>query len=540
MDIGHFIRDFVVVLLAGTVSGVICRLWSVSLLAGYLVVGALIGHGGLGLVGHPGHELELIAEAGALLLLFSVGIEFSIDDLVKLRRFFLVGGACQMILIAVPLTMVARWFGMSPAAALLAGTAGAFSSTILVFRALAEERQAASPHGRRALAVLLFQDAALIPLLLLVPLMTGDAPFPAWNDGLLLVGKTAAFILAVAILHRFMTELAAAWLASLRSVEIVVLITLALLGGLSWTAHRLELPPAIGAFAAGLVLSGNRLSKQIDAIILPFRETFAAVFFVTLGMLLQPSAVVSEPLLLAAGVVGMVILKTVGTAIALRLVGLSWQGAFGMALGLSQLGEFSFLLVSRGVNAGIISDLDYNRMLFIAVVTLVATPVMLRYGLKWAQSAGGTNGRRNVLSVSKATRAMVVGIGPIGAQVASRLETEGIEVTLVDLSPVNLHAFAQDGFTVHAGDARDPEVLASAGIVGCDLAVVCVPSDTVALDIVRTMRRVNASMPIVVRCRFQSISAKLIRSGATAVVSEEREAAGPLMEQCARFLGSGN
>lgn len=540
MEIGDFVRDFVLVLLAGMISGMVCRRLSVSLLAGYLIVGALIGHGGLGLVGRPGHELELIAEAGALFLLFSVAVEFSIDDLFRLRRFFFLGGAVQMTIIAIPLTLAARWFGMSPPAAILAGTAGAFSSTVLVFRALTEERATTSPHGRRALAILLFQDAALVPLLLFVPLMTGDAQLLSRNDVLMLVGKTVAFLLAVGLLHRFMTEVAAAWLASLRSVEIVVLTTLTLLGGLSWTAHQLDLPPAVGAFAAGIVLSGNRLSKQIDAIILPFRETFAAVFFVTLGMLLRPAAIVSEPLLIVAGIVGMIVLKSAGTAIALRIVGLSWQGAFGMGLGLSQLGEFSFLLVSRGVTAGIISELDYSRMLFIAVVTLMATPVLLRYGLKWAQSAEDAVSRSNVHFVSKATRAMVVGIGPIGGQVASRLETEGIEVTLIDLSPVNLHAFAQAGFTVHVGDARDQKILAHAGILSCDLAVVCVPKDAVAIDIVRAVRRANAIVPIVVRCRFQSLAPKLIRSGATAVVSEEQEAAGPLMDKCSQYLGTSN
>jgi len=536
LDIGHFVRDVVVVLLAGTASSIVCKRWSISLVAGYLVVGALIGHGGLGLVQHPGKELELLAEAGALLLLFSVAIEFPLDELAKLKRFFLVGGASQMTIIAAPLTGLAWFLGMSPAAAFLAGTAGAFSSTVLVFRALTEEGQVETPHGRRAIAVLLFQDAALIPLLLLVPLITGNAQALPWTDYLLLAVKAASFLVAVIFLHWCMSNYAAVWLASLRSVESIVLVTVALLCGLSWTAYLMELPPAVGAFAAGLVLSGNRVSRQIDAIVLPFRETFAAVFFVSLGMLLQPAAVFSEPLLLGLGVVGMLALKTLGAACALRFVGLSWRAALGMGLGLSQLGEFSFLLVSRGVAAGIISAEDYNRMLFVAVVTLIATPLLLRRGLVWAKAEDVEPNVTSPNAEAKPAHAIIIGIGPIGAQVASRLETNGIDVVLIDLSPVNLHAFTQSGFLTIAGDARDPEVLLSAGIGNCELAVVCVPKDAVCGEIVRSLRQANEKVSIVVRCRFQSFAAKLLRAGATVVVSEEQEAAGPLMQQCELLL----
>lgn len=536
MDLAPFAYNFVIVLLAGTASSILCRKLGVSALAGHLVVGALIGFGGMRLVDDPGHELELVAEAGALLLLFSVGIEFSIDELAKLGRYFFVGGAVQMAAVAGPLTAVAHLAGFSLPAALLAGAAGALSSTILVFRALSEEGQVATPHGRRAIAVLLFQDAALVPLLLLTPLLTGDGPPPTGRDYLLLALKATSFLSAVFVLHASMQRFAARWLSKLRSVEIVVLVTVTSLCGLSWVAHLLGLPAAVGAFAAGLVLSGNCLSRQIDAIVLPFRETFAAVFFVTLGMLLDPHAALAEPLLLAAGVVGMVAFKTLAAGLALRVVGLPWGPALGMGLGLSQLGEFSFLLVSRGVSAGLITPADYNRMLFIAVVTLIATPLLLRYGLRGASGETPDDSIDRSGAGPVPSQAAVVGIGPIGGQLASRLETDGVAVTLLDLSPVNLHRFAQGGFATHAGDARDPATLRHAGGQSWELVAVCVPNDDVALEVVRAVRLVNPTAPIVVRCRLQSYAAKLRRAGATAVVSEEAEAVGPLTRECERFV----
>ncbi len=172
------IVDIMIVLASGLVAGMICRRLNISMLIGYLTVGVLIGHGGLGLITDRDHYLEELAHAGALFLLFSVGIEFSVDHLRKMSRYIVVGGSLQMILVAVPLVIACRIDGLSWPAAALAGSAGALSSTILVFKALSEVGQATAPHGRRAMGILLFQDLALVPMLLLVPLLTGTGESP--------------------------------------------------------------------------------------------------------------------------------------------------------------------------------------------------------------------------------------------------------------------------------------------------------------------------------------------------------------------------
>ncbi len=215
-------------------------------------------------------------------MLFSIGIEFSLEELVRSNRYILIGGSVQMVLVAVPLTLTCMAFGMTWNAAVLAGSAGALSSTILVFKALAEWGQTATPHGRRAVGILLFQDVALVPLMLLVPLLTKTGQPPSIATFAMLAGKSLIFVAGVVLLRQWIRRWGAPILAQMRSVELVVLFALSLLGGACWAAFRLGLPPAIGALAAGIMLSGNRLSKQVDTIVLPFRETFAAVFFVTL------------------------------------------------------------------------------------------------------------------------------------------------------------------------------------------------------------------------------------------------------------------
>ncbi|MFO0818944.1 MAG: cation:proton antiporter [Pirellulales bacterium] len=540
MELSTIILDLLLVLAAGWVAGVICRRLNTSLLIGYLIVGAVIGGGGLGLVPSQQHELEYLAEAGALLLLFAVGIEFSLDELLRLSRYFLVGGSVQMLAVAVPLTLAARVAGLSWAGAMLAGAAGALSSTVLVFRALIELGHAGTGSGKRAVGILLFQDVALVPLLLVIPLLTGQGDAPTLDAFIKLAGMSLLFISGVVGVRYVISRWLVPLMIDLRSVELVVLFAVIALGAACWVASLMGLPAAVGALAAGISLGGNRLSKQIDTILLPFRETFAAVFFVSLGMLLDPRLFLREPLLLGLGLVAMLALKTVAATLAMRAVGLSWRGALGMGLGLSQLGEFSFLLVGEGVSNKIISEENYGRMLFIALGTLIATPWLLRLGLHLTdeeqQLDSSSESRKDRETSSGTRRAALFGIGLIGRQLASRLETMGVEVCMADLSPVNLYPFAQQGFRTIVGDARDPEVLERCEIVSCRLVVVAVPDDAAALDIVKAVRGVSSSCQILVRCRYEANRSALQQAGATRVVTEEAEAAGRLLEHCERLL----
>lgn len=539
-EVSEFVKDILIILSAGLVAGIICRKLKLSLLIGYLVVGSVIGVGGLNWIPAEDHQLELLAETGALFLLFAVGIEFSRSELARLGKYLISAGPCQMLAVAVPLTLVARGMGMEWNAAILAGCAGALSSTVLVFRALIEIGQTTTPHGLRALGILLFQDVALVPLLLLVPLLIGGGEPPTVYDYMELGLKSALFITMVlmmrSLLHRFVIGM----MADLRSVEIVVLFALCVLGGTCWGAYQLGLPPAIGALAAGVSLSGTRLTKQIDTILLPYRETFAAVFFVTLGTLLRPAEFLNEPLLLTVGLLGMLILKTLGAAIALRVSGLSWKASLGMGLGLAQLGEFSFLLVSKGVSEGIISHEDYNRMLFIALGTLTLTPWLLKLGLRWTSAGERVTNEKGRLSIARGDkrRAIVIGIGPIGRQLANRLNNLGIELVLVDLSPINLHPFAQQGIGTLAGDARDANVLEKVQLDLCGLVVVAIPTDDLALQVLRNVRKLNRKVTILVRCRYEASIGQLLSAGATEVVSEEQEASGPLLRWCEQHFES--
>ncbi|MEZ6091473.1 MAG: cation:proton antiporter [Pirellulaceae bacterium] len=539
-NIETVIVDLLIVLGAGFAAGAVCKRFGVSMLVGYLMVGALIGGGVFNLVSHENHELESVAHFGALLLLFSVGLEFSLEELVRLRRFIVIGGCLQMLAVAIPLTLVCLAFGMPANAAILSGFAGALSSTVLVFKAISEWGQTASPHGRRAIAILLFQDVALVPLMLLIPLLTDTGNPPTVMAYVVLAGKSSIFVAMVFVSRSIIAKWVIPMLASLRSVELVVLFVLNLLGAVCWIAYQLGLPSAVGALAAGVILSGNRLSKQVDSIVLPFRESFSVVFFVSIGTLLDPMLFFQEPLLLSAGLLGMLLLKSAAGAFALGAVGLRWKAAFGMGLGLAQLGEFSFLLISEAVAQGLISRLDYNRMLFIALGTLILTPQLIRIGLRSAEGMPDEDDSHAIAKTSHdpSQHVIIIGVGLIGRQLASRLEIMGLDVRLIDQSPINLHGFAQQGFQTVAGDARDPDVLHRADAKRCRLAIVSVPDDEIALQIVTTLVGISPKTKTIVRCRYQGNAGRIQRAGADAVVSEESEASKALLQWCQRLVSN--
>ena len=536
--VARLVLDLLVILLAGLSAGVISKRFGLSVLVGYLTVGAVLGSGGLGVIRSEMPQVKSLAQAGALLLLFSIGLEFSLGELVRLGRALFLGGTLQMLLVAAPATLLAVALGLGWRPGILAGTAAALSSTILVYKALEEFGQTETPHGRRAIAILLFQDAALVPLMLLVPLLCGAGEGPGTREWLSLGGVSVFFVAAVLGLRYAVSRAVIPMLAGLRSTELVVLFALTVLGGAGLAAYAVGLPPALGALAAGLVLSQNRLTAQIDALFLPYRETFAAIFFVSLGTLMRLDVLVEHPGLCLGGLLVVLALKTAAAAAALRAVGLPWRPAAGMALGMAQLGEFSFLLLSAGLAVGILEQEAFHVLLTIAVGTLILTPLLIRTGLRWTdpllgdqpEIPQGPGGEPPPGYPPQAGgRAVVIGLGPIGAQVASRLETSGIDVCLVDLSPVNLHPFAQEGFHTVAGDATDTDVLRRAGLRQCGLAVVTVPKDQAARQIVAAIRRLNRTCRVLVRCRYRGNVAGLRQAGADAVVSEEEEASAGLL-----------
>jgi monovalent cation:H+ antiporter-2, CPA2 family len=529
---GSLFVDLLLILSAGLVSALICRRLQVSVLIGYLLVGVVIGKSGLGFVGEAAHEIQHLAEIGVFLLLFSIGLEFSLEELARLGRGLLIGGSIQMSLVAIPV-FVGLWLsGLPTNSAILIGSAVSFSSTVLVFKVLSEWGQSSRPHGQRAIGILLFQDVALVPLLLLVPLLTGSGESAHWSDYVLLALRSVLFVATILTVQQLLSRWGMAALARYGSPELVILFTVVVLGAITAYAFRMGLPAAIGAFAAGLVFSGNRWSRQIDALVLPMRETFAAIFFVSLGLLLDLRIVLGDPLILITALLGLIAIKAMAAIVALRVTGLNWPLSIRMGIGLAHVGEFALVLLLLGWESGILAELAYQRTVAISIGSLILTPLLLRTGLRMAQESAtpGAAPSGQPLHETQGRRALIIGAGPIGRHIASRLETAGKDVCLIDLSPINLHPFAQEGFRTVAGDARDAGTLQIADASKAAAIIVCVPNDEIAIEVVRAVRSENPSGFILVRCRFQATIGRVRRAGADGVVSEESEAMTALLK----------
>jgi CPA2 family monovalent cation:H+ antiporter-2 len=345
------------------------------------------------------------------------------------------------------------------------------------------------------------------------------------------------FVVAVIVVRWALRGWIIPMLAEYRSPDLVILLTLTTLGGVTIVAALFGLAPALGAFAAGLAFGGNRWSEQIDALILPFRETCAAIFFVSLGLIFDVSVVAQAPGRFLALVAVVVLLKLAAAAVALRLTGLPWRSAFAMGLGLAHIGEFAFFLAKFGWQADVLDEADYRQLVSVALGSLLLTPLLLRLGLRWVDDSLELDETHKDPSFSgHLDAAVVVGIGPIGKQIACYLETQGVDVTLMDRSPINLHPFAQLGFRTAAGDATQAELLRAAHVPYARLVVVCVPDDPVALEIVTQVRQLNQTAKVMVRCRYQSSVPKFQKAQANHVVSEEHQAYEELVGHLANWL----
>ncbi len=528
------IFDLLTILVSGFFAGLFCRFLKIPMLVGYIAVGALVGSGGFGWIGGQHHEIEYLAEAGALLLLFSIGLEFSLKELTSLGRHIVVGGAVQMMLVALPVACFGIAAGLPWEPSMFLGLSIALSSTILVFKSLAEYGQTASPGGRRSLAILLFQDMAIVPILLLVPLLTGQTSERSIVDYIFMAINSTFLIATIPVLRKILQLWISPFLSRQRSPELIVLFVLSLLGVLTAVTYKAGLPPSLGAFACGLVLNGNRLTGQIDALVLPFRETFAAIFFVSLGMLFNPKIIMHAPLFAAGAFVSILLIKSTAGCIAARLTGLAWRPSFGIGLGLSQIGEFAFILAFAGLQAGVILKSHYDFLLVFAIGSLVLTPILLKTGFRlmaYETSSGSFSESPTAeLMQNDLPSALIVGIGHIGKQISLHLETRGFLVCAVDLSPVNLHPLSLQGIASITGDARDPETLERARAETAQLVIVCVPDDIMAVDIVKSIRSCNPDCTILVRCRYHLTAEELNKFGADIIITEETATAKALLD----------
>jgi CPA2 family monovalent cation:H+ antiporter-2 len=503
-------------------------------IAGFLAAGALVGPYGLNLISDI-QQVKIMAEIGVVLLLFTIGIEFSLSHFRASRGRFLIGGALQVGGTMLLGALGGMLLGLPVRQAIFWGCLLSLSSTAIVLKSLTERGESDSIHGRVTIGILIFQDLAVVPMMLVTPLLAG----PSEGFGRILLTLLTAVVLVGLIVAtaRFLAPKLLEHIVRSRSRELFLLTIIVLCLGIAWLTSLAGLSLALGAFIAGLIISESEYSHQALAEVLPFRDSFNSLFFVSIGMLMDMRVVLAHPLLLPALVIAVLVGKFLTAAVPVLAVGYPPRSGVLTGVALAQVGEFSFLLAQQGQTVGLLSGEPYQVFLAVSVLTMVVTPFLIRLAPKLARRTeavqrvrrwfpGRTTAHLTHLesrSLKIKDHVIVVGYGLNGRNVARVLEEMEIPYVVLELDGDTVRRESRNGVPIYYGDATNPSVLRQVRIEQARVLVVAISDPFSARRIVQIARGLNSALHIVVRTRYLREMDELHKLGADEVVPEEFE-----------------
>ena len=540
----HSSLQLVLILLAVAVLvAAVARAFRLPTLLGYLVTGVAIGPYALGWI-PDSEEARYLAEFGVVFLMFSIGLEFSLSRLKTMRMtVFGFGGAQVMVTMLVTFGL-ARGLGLSPLAGVVLGGMLAMSSTAIVSKLLAERLELQSAHGRQIFGALLFQDIAVVPLLILIPAFAKSSEFMAFDLGIAALKAALVLGFLLFIGQRIMRPWFQ-WVAARKSPEIFTLNLLLFTLGLAWLTESAGLSLALGAFLAGMLISETEYRYQVEGDIKPFRDVLLGLFFVTIGMRLDLMQVaLNWPLvlmLLIAIVVGKALIVG-GLAMAF---GANRPLAARTALGLAQAGEFGFVLLAQAADLQLLTADVMQPVLAAMVLSMLIAPLLIYRMDPLSRLLGGSEwgGRAKevhdiaVKTFGKQHHVVVCGYGRSGQNLARLLEAESVGFIALDMDPERVRAAIAAGDSVAYGDASRREVLVAAGLARARAVVVTYADLPSSMAVLRHVRELRPELPVVVRTIDDAHIDKLKEAGASEVVSEVMEGSLMLASQAMMLLG---
>jgi len=555
------LRDVLLLLAGALLVGTLVERLRQSVIVGYLLAGTLLGPNVLNWISGQ-QQLFQVAELGVALLLFTIGLEFSPRRLLNLGGRMLVVGALQVVLTAALGWGGAYLFGYAPGESLVIGLMVAMSSTASVLRLLADRAELDSSYGRAALGILLVQDIAVVPMMILLSALgqggsAGEvASKLAISLGLAVLLVGAFYLLLNVLAPRLM--LLPSWR---RNRDLPILLAVILAAGSAWAAHLIGLSPALGAFVAGVMLAVSPYAPQIRADVRPLGTVMVTLFFAAIGTFGDPQWLVDHALQVAAIVLAVVLGKPLVIALLGGLFRQPWRYAIACGLCLAQIGEFSFVLAtiaqSDALGEPLMSGGAFRTMVSATIVTLLVTPyvvaiapqigiVIERWILRWRprelQPAGKASVRDSQSAIDPHAApddaVLIVGFGPAGQRVAEGL-LEGFRERLVvlDMNPENLRVAQLYGLHHQLGDATQSDLLEHAGIYRAQAVVVTLPHPATARQVIYLVREMCPQALVLVRSRYHIHRWELIHGGAQVVVDEEDEVGRQLAGEVRALLG---
>jgi CPA2 family monovalent cation:H+ antiporter-2 len=494
LELTAVLRDLAIVLAIATVVALVFSRLRLSVVAAFLVAGMILGPTGAGFVSEPG-VVQSLAEIGVVLLLFTVGLEISLSDLGKMKREVLWAGGVQVSSTVLITLLVLMLWGLTVPVGLFIGFVVSLSSTAIVLKVLADRMEIDTGHGRAAIGILIFQDLAVIAMMLLIPSLR------QWETAkpvavFLTLAKAGLGVAALLVLARFLIPRLLKEVIRLNSRDILALTVMMLVMGTAFLAHRWGLSLGLGAFLAGLVISESDYVHEIAAQVMPFRDVFMGVFFISVGMLLDLLVVIAS-------------------------------------VSLMQIGEFSFLLMSEGHRIGLIGTVQYQFLLAIAILTMVATPFVIDAGSGiawwWERWMTGDSSlpenekKRIVRKHGMENHVIIAGFGMSGKNLARVLRATRVPYVVVDVNDAQVREGRAAGEPMFYGDVNRSEILDRLGVDLARILVLAISDPMATRRAVAVARRSNPNLFILVRTRYVADVDDLIALGANAVIPEEFE-----------------
>jgi K+:H+ antiporter len=526
----NFLRELVIVLTATIAIVFVFQKLRLPNIVGFLLTGVIIGPHGFQLI-QSVDQVEILAEIGVVLLLFTIGLEFSLETILSVQRRVVWAGLLQVVLTTLVGLAVARLLGVSVEVGLFYGFLVSLSSTAIVLRIYHDRGEINSLQGRLASGLLLFQDLCVVPMMLLLPVLAGS-------------GQDSIFLIVWVLAKSLITLVAIVWtarkllprllhqVALLRNREIFVLFVVLVCLGTAWLTSETGLSLALGALVAGLVISESELSHQIVADILPLRDCFSGIFFISIGMLLnlgllsQDLRITLLELLLMIGIKSLVLFAVfwwLYRSIRLGVV---------LGLGLAQIGEFSFVLAKAGINFKLLSPGDGQIFLAASILSMMATPFLIQWVHAWSFGFEGlfkdtgfnrsTSGGANE-TASATGHVIVVGYGLNGQNLARVLKEVSIPYRVLEMDPDLVRSAKAGGEPISFGDGTRPEILQQVDIEKARVLVVAISDPAATARLVSQARRLRTDLYIIVRTRYVAEIDRLYRLGANQVIPEEFE-----------------
>ena len=551
-----FVVDLLIVLMTAALVALAAQRLRIAVIPAYLISGALVGPGILGLITEP-DSLEAIARLAIILLMFGIGLHL---DLATLRHNIikLVGGGVASVIVCIVMgTAALMAFGFESAESLVIALALSLSSTAVVLRVLADKRELHLPTGRVALSTLVLQDLAVVGMLAAIPAIklwrdgrvdpdsvTGEMSVLNMlsGGGIRVAGVTGLIVAGYFALPWLLKEAARA-----KSTEVLVVLSVAIAIAASVAMHALGFPEELGAFLAGFLLCTTPFRHQLSGQIGPARDLFIAIFFTTIGMTVDPAALapIWWQVLIAAALC--VLLKAVGIALGVWLFGISTSVAIAVGIGLAQGGEFSIIILQSAHGAELLSDQWLNAATAVVVLTLIGTPTMLSLGrvaaarlrdwpsAPWTRSSD--DHALEMLDEHARVRVVIGGFGPVGRAVAEELEKQSIPYSIIEMNQHTVQTQTRLGRRIVFGDIANPDVLESAGLTTADALALTIPDEAASMLACSTARAMNNDLFVAVRTGL-SARANIARGlGADLVVIDELASAHEMQSAVLKCLG---